>query len=137
MPRLTWPFSAFLRTSSSRCSTRLAAQRPDVNPSDLRTANSLFNELVGRTLQVDLADLSRDRWSLTPVQGDLIAELRTRKFGLLTYARSSSEEEDVTVFDRKRRRNISVYTSTAKLAQRGRFYSEDDRLDFACYLVMS
>jgi hypothetical protein len=125
---------AFLRFSPYEFESLFNAaslrQRPDVNASDLRTANSIFNELVGRTLQVDLADLSRDRWSLTPVQGDVIAELRTRKFGLLTYARSSGEEEDVTVFDRKRRRNISVYTSAAKLAQRGRFYSEDDRLDY-------
>jgi hypothetical protein len=56
--------------------------------------------------------------------------VRTRKYGTLTYARSGSEAEDVTVFDRKRRRNLSVYTSAAKLAERGRFYSEDDRLDY-------
>jgi hypothetical protein len=90
--------------------------------SDLRTATSAFNDLVGRTLQIDLADISRDRWSLTPTYGDFIAEVRTKKFGLLTYARSGSEAEDITVFDRKRRRNISVYTSAAKLAERGRFY---------------
>ncbi|MDP9322392.1 MAG: hypothetical protein M3P13_02055 [Acidobacteriota bacterium] len=98
--------------------------------SDLRTATNVFTDLVGRTLQIDLADISRDRWSLSPTYGDVIAELRTKKFGLLTYARSGSEAEDITVFDRKRRRIISVYTSAAKLAERGRFYSEDERLDY-------
>ncbi len=98
--------------------------------SALRTATSVFNDLIGRSLLVDLTDLSEDRWSLTPSHGDLIAELRTRKFGLLTYARSGSEAEDITLFDRRRRRNISLYTSAAKLAQRGRFYSEDERLDY-------
>ncbi len=98
--------------------------------SGLRAATSAFNDLVGRSLQVDLTDLSEDLWSLTPTHGDVIAELRTRKFGLLTYARSGSEAEDITLFDRRRRRNISLYTSAEKLAQRGRFYSEDERLDY-------
>ena len=87
--------------------------------SDLRTAPTSSTSSSGGRLQIDLSDISRDRWSLTPTFGDLIAELRTRKFGLLTYARSGSEAEDITVFDRRRRRNISLYTSAAKLAQRG------------------
>ncbi len=124
---------AFLRFSPYEFESLFnkAALRPrPVIASDLRTATNAFTELVGRTLQIDLADISRDRWSLTPAFGDVIAELRTRKFGLLTYARSGSEAEDITVFDRKRRRNISVYTSAAKLAERGRFYSEDERLEY-------
>ena len=109
-----------------------AALRPRaaVDASDLRSATGVFSDLVGRSLQIDLTDISKDRWSLSPTFGDMIAELRTRKYGTLTYARSGSEAEDVTVFDRKRRRNISVYASAAKLAQRGRFYSEDERLDY-------
>ncbi len=101
-----------------------------VDAADLRTATSAFNDFIGRSLQLDLADISRDRWSLVPSFGDIIAELRTKKYGTLTYARSGNEAEDVTVFDRKRRRNISVYTSAAKLAERGRFYSEDARVDY-------
>ena len=108
-----------------------AALRPRaVDASDLRSATGIFSDLVGRSLQIDLSDISKDRWSLSPTFGDVITELRTRKYGTLTYARSGSEAEDITVFDRKRRRNISVYTSAAKLAQRGRFYSEDERLEY-------
>ena len=101
-----------------------------VVPNDLRRAMEVFNEYVGRTLQIDLADLSDDTWSITPNVGDLIAEIGTRRFGNLTYTRSASEAEDITLFDRLRRRNISVYASKAKLAQRGRFYSEDDLVDY-------
>ena len=124
---------AFLRFAPSEFESlfKPSSLRPrPATGSGLRTATTVFNDLVGRSLQVDLKDLSEDRWSLTPIHGDVIAELRTRKFGLLTYARSGSEAEDLTLFDRRRRRNISLYTSAAKLAQRGRFYSEDERLDY-------
>ena len=124
---------AFLRCSPAEFASRFdpASLRPTaVDPGALRNATSVFNDLVGRTLQLDLSDISRERWSLNPSYGDLIAELRTRKFGTLTYARSGGDAEDVTVFDRRRRRNVSIYASAAKLAQRGRFYSEDDRADY-------
>ena len=124
---------AFLRCSPAEFESRFdpASLRPTaVDPGALRNATSVFNDFVGRTLQLDLSDISRERWSLNPSYGDLIAELRTRKFGTLTYARSGGDAEDVTVFDRRRRRNISIYGSAAKLAQRGRFYSEDDRTDY-------
>jgi len=107
-----------------------AMKKRMVDPSDVRSATSIFTDLVPRSLQIDLSDISRDRWSLTPSYGDVIAEFRTKRFGTLTYTRSGAEAEDISVFDRKRRRNISVYTSTEKLAQRGRFYSEDERLDY-------
>jgi hypothetical protein len=107
-----------------------AMKKRMVDPSDVRSATSIFTDLVPRSLQIDLSDISRDRWSLTPSYGDVIAEFRTKRFGTLTYTRSGAEAEDISVFDRKRRRNISVYTSAEKLAQRGRFYSEDERLDY-------
>ena len=109
---------------------RVARRRAPVVATDLRRATEVFDEYISRTLQIDLTDLSRDRWSLIPSSGDLIAEVRTRRFGSLTYARSGNEAEDITVFDRRRRRNISIYASAEKLATRGRFYSEDDLVDY-------
>ncbi len=50
--------------------------RPPV-AADVRRASGYFDEYVGRTLSLDLNDLSRDRWSLLPQGGDLIAEVRT------------------------------------------------------------
>jgi hypothetical protein len=125
--------AAFLRVRPSDFESRFRAEslvsRP-VLATDLRRATEVFDEYLSRTLQIDLTDLSRDRWSLVPSAGDLIAEVRTRRFGSLTYARSGNEAEDITVFDRRRRRNISIYASAEKLATRGRFYSEDDLVDY-------
>ena len=125
--------AAFLRLSPSEFDRYFppSQMRPRlVSPLDLRRGVSLFDDYIGRTLQLNLSDLSRDRWSITPPPGDLIAEIRTPRFGTLTYARSAGDAEDVTLFDRKRRRNISLYASAAKLAERGRFYSEDDQSDY-------
>ena len=97
---------------------------------DARRAAGYFDDYIGRTLNVDLNDLSRERWSLMPQQGDLIAEIRTRRFGNLTYARIQSDAEDVSFFDRRRKKNIAIYASKEKLASRGRFYSEDDAADY-------
>lgn len=107
-------------------------QRP-VDQKDLRRAEQVFRDESAKSFLVDLADLSRDNWSLLPAWDDFLAEIRTRRFDTLTYARSSNEAEDVSLFDRRRKRNIAVYASRDKLASRGRFYSEDD---FASYDVL-
>ena len=101
-----------------------------VGQSELRRATDVFDQYIGQTLQLDLTDLSRERWSLMPSPGDLIAEIRTRRLGSLTYTRSSRDAEDISLFDRRRRRNIAVYASTQKLTSRGRFYSEDDLVEY-------
>jgi hypothetical protein len=125
--------AAFVRLRPSDFSTRFGAESlvpRAVAATEFRRASEVFDEYLSRTLQIDLTDLSRDRWSLVPSSGDLIAEVRTRRFGSLTYAKSGNEAEDITVFDRRRRRNISLYASAEKLASRGRFYSEDDLVDY-------
>lgn len=101
-----------------------------VSPGDLRRATEIFDSYVGQTLNLDLTDLSRERWSLIPTAGDLIVELRTRRHGNLTYARSLKDAEDISLFDRRRRRNISTYASAHKLASRGPSYSEDELVDY-------
>lgn len=91
----------------------------------LRRADQVFREESTKSFILDLADLSPDAWSLMPGEGDFLAEVRTRRFGTLTYARSSDEPEDIAFFERRRQRNIAVYASEKKLTQRGRFYDED------------
>ena len=97
-----------------------------VDPRDLKRAEQIFREESPKSFAVDLADLTRDTWSLLPSAGDFLAEIRTRRFATLTYARSASEAEDISLFERRRQRNIAVYTSKQKLATRGAFYNEDD-----------
>jgi hypothetical protein len=48
------------------------------SPDDLRRATAVFDEYIGRTLQLELTDISRDRWSVTPASDDIIRALRTR-----------------------------------------------------------
>lgn len=102
----------------------------EVDAGDFRRAVDMFDDQIGQTLNLDLTDLSRERWSLVPNPRDLIVEIRTRRMGQLTYARSSKDAEDISFFDRRRRRNIAIYASEQKLASRGRFYSEDDLADY-------
>jgi Peptidase family M1 domain len=101
-----------------------------VDPRELKRAQDLFREDSGKSFVVDLGDLSRDPWTLLPGPTDFLAEMHTRKFDTLTYARSGTEAEDITVFDRKHHRNISIYPSKSKLASHGRFYNEDDLVDY-------
>lgn len=101
-----------------------------VDPRALERARSVFEEEIGKSYGVDLGDLSRARWSLLPSPGDFLAEIRTRRYDTLTYARSSADPEDITLFDRKRRRNLSVYASRARLAARGPFYDEDEGAEY-------
>ena len=90
----------------------------------------MFREESPKSFVIDLGDLSREPWTLLPGQGDFLAEMRTRRFDTLTYARSGTEAEDITLFDRKRHHNIALYPSKEKLAQRGPFYNEDDLVDY-------
>jgi hypothetical protein len=101
-----------------------------VDPVHLRRATQIFEAQLPHSFQIDLNDLSTSEWSLVPSSGDFVAEITTNKYGALTYARSTSEPEDISFFDRRRRRNISVYSSPEKLETRGRFFSEDDKLDY-------
>ena len=108
--------------------TQLTA-RP-VDPRDFRRADEVFREEAPKSFGLDLGDLSRETWSLLPGAGDFLAEIHTRRFETLTYARSGAEAEDITVFDRKHHRNIALYASAEKVARRGRFYNEDDLADY-------
>jgi hypothetical protein len=93
-------------------------------------ASQAFETYLPRSFQLGLDDLSAARWSLTPSANDLVAEIVTRRFGALTYARANSEPEDISFFVRRTHKNIAVYPSDEKLATRGRFFSEDERRDY-------
>jgi len=95
-----------------------------------RRGLGVFEDDVSKSFTLDLSDLSREVWSLLPQAGDFVAEVRTRRLDDLTYARSSGEAEDVTLFQRARKRNISAYASEQKLQSRGRFFDEDDMVDY-------
>jgi Peptidase family M1 domain len=123
----------FVRISPDDFAERVGADHLTpraVDPRALARAEALLREDGPKSFGVDLADLSRDWWSIVPAQGDFLAEIHTRRYGTLTYARSGAEPEDITLFNRKLRRNIALYTSAQRLAQRGRFYDEDAGVEY-------
>src|SRR2546430_75513 len=125
--------AAFVRINPGDFESRLAVDRltaRPVDPRSFRRADDVFREESPKSFGLDLGDLSRESWSLLPNYGDILAEVRTRRFDVLTYARSGTEAEDITLFDRKRHKNISIYTSEQKTSRRGRFYNEDDQADY-------
>ena len=103
---------------------------PAPDPRAARRAQTVFDEEVSKSFSLDLSDLSRDNWSLLPQVGDFLAEVRTRRYDTLTFARSLGEAEDVTLFHRQRKRNIAAYASEMKLSSRGRFFNEDDLVEY-------
>ena len=131
---LETPFTAaFVRLSPFEFEQRLANGMLEAVALDNRAYRrglGVFEDGVPKSFNLDLSDLSRETWSLLPQPGDFVAEVRTRRFDDLTYARSSGEAEDVTLFQRGRKRNISAYASEQKLLSRGRFFNEDDMVDY-------
>ncbi len=97
-----------------------------VDGREFRRADEIFKQDFRKSYHLSLGDLSADPWSLLPGAGNFVAEMHTRRYGILTYARSKTEAEDITLFDRLRHKNIAVYSSEETLERRGRFYNEDD-----------
>jgi len=125
--------AAFIRLNPSDFESAIAASQlqPKVaEPRELKRAEEVFRDDAPKSFMIDLGDLSRDAWSLLPGTGDFLAEIHTKRYDTLTYAKSSSEAEDITLFDRKRHHNISLYPSKRKIASRGRFYNEDELVDY-------
>jgi hypothetical protein len=123
--------AAFIRvgTPEQHYDAATLVERP-VDPRLLKRALQVFIEESPKSFAVDLADLTRDSWTLLPGPDDFLAEIRTKQYDTLTYARSASEPEDISLFERRRKRNIALYASKEKLEARGRFYNEDDLAAF-------
>jgi hypothetical protein len=101
-----------------------------VDQREFKRADDVFRELVTKSYAFDMAVLSRELWSTLPPVGDFLAEIHTARYDTLTYARSGGEPEDISFFDRKRRRNISLYSSAAARERVGRSYNEDDLVSY-------
>ncbi len=125
--------SAFVRLSPTefdRQVSRTALQPTVASPQQIETARAIFLEETPKSYSLELGDLSPDIWYLLPATGDFVAEVRTREYDTLSYARTIGQTEDVILFDRVNRRTIAQYASEEKLRTRGRFYTEDDVADY-------
>lgn len=124
----------FVRLNPADVATHLNLDALQPEPADRQLSSraaAFFAEHLANSFSLDLQDLSDDTWSLVPSLGDLLLELDTARHGVLTYSRSAGDAEDVSVFDRKRRKNLSIYSSERQLALRGtRHYDEAAQLDY-------
>src|SRR5688572_4157043 len=131
---LTAPFeTAYIRMSPGDYRRHGYAAQLAPAPADARLARraqEVFRRESPRSFSVDLQDMSRDAWHLIPPNDDFLAEIDTRRFDTLTYSRSTVQAEDVSLFRREDRRTIALYASVAKLAARGRFYSDDTSREY-------
>lgn len=131
---LVTPFeSAFVRINPGDLASAVAGdtlRTQPVDPDRLAAARAVFAREAPRSFVADLRDLSTSTWHVIPSRGDLRAEIRTRKYDTLTYSRLGAQAEDITVFQRKESRTIALYASAAKIAARGRSYTEDTARDY-------
>ena len=125
--------TAFIRLNPSDYRQQVAALQLPAAPIDaraVRRAEGVFERLSPKSFLVDLRDLSTDDWYLLPPNKDFVAEVDTRRHDTLTFSRSSAQAEDVSLFQRDNKKTIALYASAAKLAARGRFYSDDAFRDY-------
>jgi peptidase M1-like protein len=129
------PFeSAFVRLNPGEYEQRasVASLTPSlVNPRELRRAQEILAREGPRSFNLDLRDLSSEPWYLLPPAGDFLAEVRTRRHGTLTYMRTGTQAEDITLLDRDDRHTIALYPSAQRRAANGGLsFNEDDRRDY-------
>lgn len=137
--------SETLRTRFSRLFVRLspsdvdqyfkqAALAPEpVHAGSLSRAEEFFEEQIFESFGVDLGDLSRDTWSLLPTIDDLLVDVDTDRWGILTYAHTTNDAEDISLFDRRRKKTIAIYSSATRLARRGRAFDAAAEVDYDVY----
>ena len=115
--------SAFLRIHPADFHRALspAALVPDPGGArHLGAAQRVYREQVEQSFALDTA-LPRSPWWLMPPVGDALVAFQGRR-GVLTYAISRGDPEGITLFDRRRRLQISLYAIGGGDAA----YNEDD-----------
>ncbi|MGE5243709.1 MAG: M1 family aminopeptidase [Betaproteobacteria bacterium] len=125
--------AAFVRVNPTDFDSLVPQERLEERPVDareFRRADDVLHEDAPNSYGLDLGDLSPKSWSLLPPGGDLLADVHTRRFGTLTYAHSGAQPEDITLFDRRHKRNVALYPSQHALVTVGRSYNEDDLADY-------
>ena len=93
--------AAFVRLHPADYETRVdvsGLRRMPADPRQAKRARDVFALEGPKSFNIDLRDLSRETWYILPQIGDFLAEIRTNKFGTLTYSRSGGNAEDAASF---------------------------------------
>jgi hypothetical protein len=125
--------SVLVRFNPKDYSTRVdqTMLRPvPVDPREARRAADVAAHELARSFSVDMREVSPHDWHVLPMEGDLLAEIRTRDYGTLTFSRFGAQPEDVSLMRRDRRLTVSLYRSESQAEAFGRFYSEEDLREY-------
>ena len=117
--------SAFVRIHPADFHRVLSPGRLEPDPagaSRFAAAQRVYREQAEESFVLDTA-LPRSPWWLMPSLGDALVAFQGRH-GVLTYALSRSDPEGITLFDRRRRLQISLYP----VAGGDTSYNEDDEV---------
>ena len=91
----------------------------------------MFREESPKSFLLDLGDLSREPWSLLPPSGDFLAEIRTRRYDTLTYARSSDRgRRHHALRSQAPAQHLACTRRRRKSRGAAAFYNEDDLADY-------
>ena len=106
------------------------AQSPNMTRhADLaRMAAAPVDDALRARAQAALTDASAGATTLGP--DDFVADVKTSRFGALTYLRSEAASEDISLFNRTTQDVLSVYSSASQLAANGPFRSDDARAEY-------
>lgn len=107
--------TVFVRVSPAEVNQRVSMKSltpVSVTPDDALRAQQVFDEYAPKTYNLDLQSLTDERWSLEPPPRGLVVEFHTSRHGWLTYTRSPTEPEDISLFDRAGRHIICQYSSS-------------------------
>ncbi len=117
--------SAFIRIHPADFHRVLSPGRLEPDPAGAQhfaAAQRMYREQVEEAFVLDTA-LPRSPWWLMPALGDALVAFQGRR-GVLTYALNRSDPEGITLFDRRRRLQISLYPVEGRYTS----YNEDDGL---------
>jgi hypothetical protein len=107
---------AFVRLNPADFDRLIAGQialAPTVNAAALDRTREIFDHRSALSHQIDLGNLTAERWSITPGPDSLLVDFRTTRDTWLTYSRAPEAHEDVSLIERGRRKQIALYRSTA------------------------
>ena len=128
------PFtSAFVRLNPLEYDDRVSAASltpAAAAPRDVRRARDLLARSGPQFFSLDLHDLSSEPWYFLPPSGDFLAEVQTRRHGVLTYSKSGTLTEDITLYERDSSRTIALYPSAARRGPHDLFVGDDDLRDY-------
>ncbi|MFQ6083131.1 MAG: M1 family metallopeptidase [Candidatus Aminicenantia bacterium] len=97
-------------------------------------AYSLFPEFYPRSFTIETS-LIDELFSLIPQGKDMVIDFKGSKTGELTYIYSSFSRENINLYDRKRKKILSLYTPQSELEREKLFISFGQKADVEHYQI--